>query len=305
MRIPRLRISLLAAIAVAGATAAVALGAPARTHDNSSAVQHAFAKTAKITSAHFSFNVAISGGAAAQTGAISVSGAGGFDTRHQATAFTLDLGPLAAALGSLGGGKAQIPQKVDVVTLKSAFYVHIPSLAAQAGGAGKEWLRIDLDKLTKSSTGGISPSQATKTSPTKALAALKGSISVHKVGSTKVRGASTTQYRVSVNATKAVKSLVPKSQQAAQLKSLKAAGLATVPVNVYVDSSGYVRRLQLALKNVKSQGSAPASISVTVDIYDVGTSVKVSAPPASKTADGTSLVSGLLGGLGGTGGGGG
>lgn len=304
MRIPRFRTSLLAATAVAGVTAAVALGAPARTHDNASDVQHAFAKTAKISSAHFSFTLTVSGGAAAQTGAISVSGAGGFDTKHQASAFTLDLGPLAAALGSLGGGKAQIPQKVDVVTLKSAFYVHIPALAAQAGGAGKEWLKIDLTKLPKSSTGGISPSQATKTSPTKALGALKGSITVHKVGTTKVRGASATQYRVSVNATKAVKALVPKSQQAAQLKSLKTAGLTTVPLNVYVDSHGYVRRLQLPLRNVKSKGSPPTSINVTVDIYDVGASVKVSAPPASKTADGTSLISGLLGGLGGSGGGG-
>src|SRR5262249_14682627 len=161
--------------------------------------------------------------ATAQTGAITISGTGGFDTKQQASNITVDLGPLAAALGGLSGGKTQIPQKVDVVTIKNMVYVHIPALAAQAGGAGKEWLAFDVKKLPK--TGGISPSQATNTSPTKALASLNGSISVHKVGTKTVHGSSTTQYRVSVNATKAVKALVPKSQQAAQLKSLKAAGV--------------------------------------------------------------------------------
>jgi hypothetical protein len=302
MRIPRLRISLLAAIAVVGATAAVALGAPTSARDNSTPVQHAFLKTGKITSAHFSFTVAISGGATAQTGgAISISGAGGFDTKHKVSQFTVDLGPLAAALGSLGGGGGQIPQKVDVVSLKTAFYIHIPALAVQAGGAGKEWLKIDLTKLPKSSTGGISASQVGKTSPTKALASLRSSISVHKLGSTTVRGSSTTHYRVSVNATKAVKALLPKSQQAAQLKSLKTAGVTSVPLDVYVDGSGYVRRFQLNLKNLKTKGSPPTSITVSVDIYDVGTSIKVTAPPASKTADGTKLISGLLGSLGGGG----
>jgi hypothetical protein len=304
MRIPRLRISLLAAAAVVGATAAVAIAAPTHARDNASDLQHALAKTAKISSAHFSFTLGISGGAASQTGAISIGGTGGFDTKHQTSTITVDLGPLAAALGQLGGGKGTIPQKVDIVVLKNLVYVHIPALAVQAGGAGKEWLKIDVNKLPKSKTGGLDASQATKTSPTKALAALKGSVSVHKSGTAKVRGSSTTRYRVLVNATKVVKALVPKAQQAAQLKSLKTAGISTVPADIYVDGSGYVRRFQVALKNVKSQGSPPTSITVSFDIYDVGTSVHASAPPASKTADGNALIAGLLGSLGGSGGGG-
>jgi hypothetical protein len=55
----------------------------------------------------------------------------------------------------------------------------------------------------------------------------------------------------------------------------------------------------VALTNLKvTKGTAAASIKLSVDLYDFGHSVNVSAPPASKTVDGAKLLTQLLGGLG-------
>jgi hypothetical protein len=69
---------------------------------------------------------------------------------------------------------------------------------------------------------------------------------------------------------------------------------------VYIDGSGYVRRVAIALSKLKVQtGSAPASVKLSVDLFDFGHSVHVSAPPAGKTADGSKLLAQLFAGLGG------
>lgn len=299
MRIPRLRISILAAVAVVGATAAVALGAPGRTHDNdAAAVARAIAKSAAVQSGHFSFAASLAG---SQAGALTFSGLGGYDAKHQETAFKLNLGSIPALLSGLG--VKGIPQVVDAVSQKSVVYLHMPTLAAQAGGAGKEWISVDLSKLPKNLTSGLSIGTLTKsTSAVKALTALSSSIVVHKVGKTTVRGSSTTHYRVTADTTKVVKALLPKSQQAGVLKALKASGNTSLPIQVYVDGSGYVRRFQVTGK-VKLQGSPALHLTLRVDLFDPGAKVDVTVPPASTTADATQQIAGLLGGLGGGGGG--
>jgi hypothetical protein len=285
-----------AAVLGAGATAGVALGSPSHAADNSSIVQHAIQKTSKVASGHFSFTAGITGEGTSTTG-FSVGGAGGFDTKHQASTFTLNLGALASLLGGASGG-ASVPKSIDIVTLKSVVYVHIPSVASQLA-KGKEWLKFDSTSLPKSVTKTVNPSQLSKINPQQALAKLTASLAVHKVGSATVHGSSTTQYRVLVDIAKVI-GILPKADQAAELKALKGANLKTLPIDVYIDGSGYVRRVVIALANLKVQaGTAPASIKVSIDLYDFGHSVNVTAPPASKTVDGAKLLAQLTAGLGG------
>jgi hypothetical protein len=145
----------------------------------------------------------------------------------------------------------------------------------------------------------VNPSQLSKINPQQALAKLIASLAVHKVGSATVHGSSTTQYRVLVDIAKVI-GILPKADQAAELKALKGANLKTLPIDVYIDGSGYVRRVVIALANLKVQaGTAPASIKVSIDLYDFGHSVNVTAPPASKTVDGAKLLAQLTAGLGG------
>lgn len=299
MRIPSLKLSIALVLAVAGVGAAVAVAAPTRKagpSPNAQAILQAIQKTANVTSGHFSVTAHVTGGGASKSG-FSLSATGGFDTKSQSAEFTLDLGALASLLGGASGG-ASIPSTIGGVATKGALYLHLPSIANQVK-SGAEWLKFDSSSIPASATQGVSPATLSKINPQKALAQLTASISVHKVGSTTVRGASTTHYRVTVNAAKAI-AILPKAQQAAELKVLKAQKLTTVPVDVYIDGSGYVRRVSVSLSHLKvSTGAAPAGITFQVDLYDFGTPVHVTAPPASKTADGSQLVTEILRGIGG------
>lgn len=302
MRIPQLKLKILvlALVAVVGASATVALAAPKRATDNRGDVQKALTKTSKVASGQFAFTVKLSGGG---TGALSVSGTGGFDTKHQVAVFNVNLGALSSLLGGASGG-AQIPQTINVVAVKNTIYVRIPSVASQIK-PGAQWLKFDSASVQKSLPKGVKPPAASATDPKQTLKVLSGSITVHKVGSTTVRGSSTKHYVASVDVTKAVNGLVPAKDRASTLKSLKTAGIKTVSFDVYVDGSGLVRRVSGGLKNLTvSKGSPPASVVLSVDLYGFGHPVKATAPPASKTADGAKLLAQLAAGLGGSGGGG-
>jgi hypothetical protein len=297
MRIPRLRISLLVAVAVAGATAAVALAAPNRAADNRSDVQKAITKTSKVKSGQFAFTLKLAGAAAAGS-AVNVSGTGGFDTKHQVSVFNINLGALAQALGGATGG-VQIPQTVNVVAVKNTLYVRIPSVAAQVK-PGAQWLKFDSASVSKALPKGVTAPSTSTTDPKHALKVLNSSIAVHKAGSTTVRGASATHYIATVDVTKVVNGLLPAKDRASTLKSLKTAGIKTLSFDVYVDGSGLVRRVAGGLKNVSvSKGSPAVSLLLSVDLFGFGHPVKATAPPASKTADGTKLLQQLAAGLGG------
>ena len=300
MRIPRLKIFVLALVAAVGATATVALAAPRQATDNRAAVQRALDKTSKVASGRFAFSVKLAGGGVS---GFAVSGTGAFDTKHKAATVSVNLGALSTLLGGATGGLA-IPSTLDVVALNNTVYVHIPALAAKVS-PGAEWLKFDSKSVQKSLPKGVNPGQVT-TDPKQALKVLNGAISVHKVGSTTVRGSSTTHYVVSVDATKVVTGLVPKAaDRASTLKSLRAANVKTVSLDVYVDSSGLVRRVSGGLTKVKvGQGTPAVSATLSVDLFGFGHPVSVSAPPASKTADGSKVLSQLSGALGGGGTGG-
>ena len=205
-------------------------------------------------------------------------------------------------LGGASGG-VQIPQTLNVVSVKNTLYVRIPSVAAQIK-PGAQWLKFDSASLSKSLPKGT-PSTTT-TDPKQALKALNGSIVVHKSGSTTVRGTSTTHYVATVDVVKVVNGLVPTKDRASTLKSLQSAGIKTVSFDVYVDGSGLVRRVSGGLKNLKVDKGTPAvSLLLSVDLYGFGHPVKATAPPAGKTADGAKLLEQLAAGLGGSGGTGG
>ncbi len=301
MRIPRLKISLAVALVVAGVAAAVAIAAP-RTTPNQQAVLNAIQKTSKVPSLSFAFALGLSGGVAGGSG-YHLTGSGGADTVHGTSSFTINLGQLASLIGGASGG-AKIPSKIGVVTTKTAVYVYAPSLATQVK-AGAQWLKFTASAIPSSVTKSVNPGSLSSVDPQKAIAALSASISVHKLGQTTVRGTSTTHYAVTINAAKLVTAL-PKSQQAGEAKALKQAGITTIPIQAYIDGSGYLRRISVALKNLKvssgtGSGTAQtASISALVDLYNFNAHVHVAVPPASKTADGDKLVSQLL--PGGTGG---
>jgi hypothetical protein len=153
-------------------------------------------------------------------------------------------------------------------------------------------VRFDLTKLPKSKTGGVDPKAVGNVSPQQALSALRSALKVHKVGSDSYG----THYHATLHLS-ALVGLLPKAQQASSSASLAKAGITSFPLDVWVGKGGYVTRFVTSI-SVKAQKGTPAvAIAFTLNIHDYNHKVHVSAPPASKTADGNKLLTGLLAGL--------
>jgi hypothetical protein len=291
MRIPRLRISIAAVLAVAavaaGATTSVALGSRTGT----SPIEQAATKSGKASTFKFDFTLSISGGGSSIPGGkITLSGSGAANTPHKLAAVKLDLSSIAPLLGSATQGA--VPKSIALVVVGNTVYLNFPALAKQAGAPGKQWVKFDLTKLPKSKTGGVDPKAVGSVSPQQALGALRSALKVHKVGSD-THG---THYHATLDLSSLV-AVLPKAQQASSSASLAKAGIKSVPLDVWVGPSGYVTRFVTSL-NVKAQKSSPAaSITLTLNIHDYNHKVNITAPPAGQTADGNKLLTGLLGSL--------
>jgi hypothetical protein len=175
------------------------------------------------------------------------------------------------------------------VFLQRVVYLHLPEkLSAQVPG-GKPWLKLDLDKLGKAQGIDLGALQSTTSNndPTQQLDQLRGAGEVKRVGSEKVRGTQTTHYRAKVDLRKAADK-APAAQRAAARRSverlIKLEGASTLPVEVWIDDQGRLRRERVAQK---IQGQ---SLDFTMDLYDFGTREALKAPPASQTQDFSDVV---------------
>lgn len=286
MRFRRL-ILLLAALGLvsAGATA-TALASRA----GSSPIEAAATKSANASSVKFDFTIAISGGGASIPGGkLSLAGSGAVDSKHKTADVKVDLSSLAPLLAGVTKGAA-VPKSVEVIVANNVVYLNFPALAKQLGAPGKSWVKIDLTKLPKSTTGGVNPKAVGGLSPQQAIGALRSALSIHKVGSDH-HG---THYHGSLNLSSFV-ALVPKAQQASVRASLAKSGLHALPFDAWVGKGGYLTRVTTTL-SVKASASQPAvKLALAFNLHDYGHHVHVSAPPASQTVDGSKLLSSLSG----------
>ncbi len=186
-------------------------------------------------------------------------------------------------------GDAQITMHVDTGAFGSIDEVtrvvrHV--VYVQIGGR-PTWVEVDPTKLAPgaASTGGMG-----NTDPSQFLASLEGiSDSVRVVGPETVRGVTTTQYHAALDLGKAIdRAKVPPALRGATdriRQSLQA--LPPIPVDVFVDAQGRLRRMQMTmdlspLLGRLARGSAPSGfapkMSMTMDLYDFGVPVDVQAP---------------------------
>lgn len=186
----------------------------------------------------------------------------------------------------IGQGQQRIEQRVVGKTL----YQKPPKEAASQLPGGKSWMKIDLGELEKSGGGsGQFSDPADSLAYTKALSEKD----VKKVGSENVRGTKTTHYRVSLDLAKLSKG------DAQQEKQLRRQLGDTVPVDMWTDKDGVLRRVQTELKFTAPEGSGSGSgggksaqgkVKSVMELSDFGTEVKVKAPAAGQTADVTKQV---------------
>lgn len=170
-------------------------------------------------------------------------------------------------------------------------YVKLPGAAHGLLPPGKSWIAIGA-----ASSGGLGTSLLGPfggTDPRDLLSSLTAvSSSATKLGSAAIRGVQVTHFRVRVDPAKAA-SRVPRWQRAGFRAFAKGLGTATIPVDVWVDQQNLVRRARISLHPPKGPGRpAGAHITQTVDFYDFGAQVQVSAPPAAEVASLSQLARG-------------
>ncbi|MFL6076514.1 MAG: hypothetical protein ACJ73S_24230 [Mycobacteriales bacterium] len=223
------------------------------------AIRAAYDKTAAMKSAKVDLSVKTTG-----RNATSTTGSGEIDFVNQAADLTLRGGLLDGVEVKLAGGTA---------------YAKVPEMARSIIGNGKPWVKVNVSTVF-----GKNGSGSATENPTDVLKELNAvSDDVRKVGTEKIRGTQTTHYRAHLDPAKAATR--NGGDAPSWLTDVKNATL-----DVWLDDKGAVR--QVAEKNNNDTGTFAA----TVTLYDLGTKVSVSPPPADQVTDAGNLSS-LLGGM--------
>ena len=232
---------------------------------------------------------------AARTAQVSVSITDGSNVAnvHGAVDLAADTSDLTADL-PMGVGS------VEVRTIGSVAYVKLPTnLQGLAGG--KAWIEADLptiDGLAGQELG--LPALGSGLDMTGMLDWLRGvSSNVTQVGTDTIHGAGTTHYRANVDLAKAAAN-APADVRSRVEQAAQAVGQ-TIPVDVWVDGQGRLRQLTASLDPSKAQAPSDAAVPstgpivVTVDLWDFGAPVTVTAPPADQVSN--LPLDGTLGGV--------
>lgn len=188
-----------------------------------------------------------------------------------------------------GAGTSGAPgQAIELRIVDGVLYERPP--AGSIPGA-KPWIKADLSGASGTQGAGASPASLTG-NPAETLQYLKGaSDDVTRVGEATIRGTTTEHYRLTVDLQRAA-GRIPEPKRARFLQALKAFGSTTLPIDVWVDDQGRVRRMSFSAQmQLGAQGSA--RIEETLDLFDFGVPVAVTAPPPSEVTDIAALANRL------------
>jgi hypothetical protein len=166
----------------------------------------------------------------------------------------------------------------------NVYYISVPGDEVLPG---KSWLKMDIGALAEAAGVdlGSLPQSATN-DPTQALAFLKGvSDDVREVGKEQVRGTETTHYAATIDLLKAVEQQAPEQKEQLE-QALKQVEMTSAPAHIWVDAEGRARKLQYNLTGKDAGGKGgDASTDLSIEMFEFGTPVTVTKPPANQTVD--------------------
>lgn len=277
----------LAAAAIAGSLLATGCGSAAGTIDP---VAQAAETTSNAGGAQIALSARVT--SSALPAAVTVSGEGFFNYHTSEGQLTMSIAGVPLPGVAAGG------LRVQELFKNSTVYVASPLFGGKLPG-GAHWVRLDLGRFTQAL--GIDPTQLTsgETNPAQILDYLRASGGTTKVGTDTVRGVATTHYRGSVDLEK-VAGVLPgadRSQLRASLqKAISELGLKTLPVDVWIDGHGLVRRFTLSVS--ASSAGVPVGSQISVELFGFGATKTVTAPATGETYDATQGALGALAGAG-------
>ncbi|MFO7572135.1 MAG: hypothetical protein R6W48_05970 [Gaiellaceae bacterium] len=295
---------LLAVVLLAAALAAcggaegtqVTAGEPISFEQLSQAAQ----TSADATSGRFSFGFEVSSPELEHE--LGLSGEGAFDAASGRAAFSADMSSFMTLLGGLfagiGGGDGPDlgdPALWTIETVRdgSTTYVKVPALADELPD-GKSWVKAEDGQAVEAGSFKLREfEQFTQADPKQFLETLEelsGEIEV--VGTETLRGVETTHYRATVDAESVAASASNESGQ--DLGGLTdqfvgQSGISEVPIDIWIDGEGVVRKVLLDVEATPPGDSAPSHAMVSFELWDFGQPVEIELPPASEVVDASDL----------------
>jgi hypothetical protein len=205
-----------------------------------------------------------------------VNAEGAMDYKRRRGWLLMDFSQLAA----LNPSAPNLP-RMKMLFDDTTIWMRVPPILTEATG-GKPWARTTLERSSNAFGGMQQPD------PSQMLDSLRGiSGSVRAVGKTPVRGVETTHYSADVSLAKALAE-TPRAQRKTARAALKMFGrLEKMPVDVYIDDAGRVRRMDMEYK-LQSAGMT-FEAEVKLELFDFGTRVAFKRPPATQVVDFSSL----------------
>ncbi|MGZ4318791.1 MAG: hypothetical protein ACXVRD_05650 [Gaiellaceae bacterium] len=250
---------LVLALALAGCGGGGGGGGGGSAAAPSNAIEAAALKTSQAGSVRADFSLSSSGG-------VSGTGSGVFNSGKDRS------GQLTMNVTANGKQVA-----IDTVIIGNTIYLRSPLISQRLPG-GKQWVKLDIQKAAKAANVDLGSLLSANPTPAGALAYLQGSSAIKKLGSATVGGVPTTHYRVVVDLQKAADRASGSDKNALE-QAIKAAGTTTLPVEVWVDSRGYVRKIEY-----QSQASGQ-SADLTMELHDFGSPVPITAPATNEVVD--------------------
>lgn len=208
------------------------------------------------------------------------------DNAAEKAHMTMDMGDMFDALGSLGGemlpedaGLMEMVVVGDTTYVKSSLFEMMPGVEAD-----KPWFEAPSDEMSDSEMFG----QGTN-DPTEFLDFLRNNGSeVTEVGTEEVRGVETTHLQTVLDTQKMIENASPEeaAELEASIEDLGADGIFDIPVDVWVDADGIVRKMvmEMDLSQAESDGvdMGDASMTITVEMFDFGQPVDIEVPDPSE-----------------------
>ncbi|HEX4747197.1 MAG TPA: hypothetical protein VFU99_09985 [Gaiellaceae bacterium] len=259
--------------------------------------------SAEATSGRFAFAMSLTFPGADEP--FSLSGEGAFDKASKRASFSADMSSFAQLLGGLVAGLAgpdakDLPDfddpagwKIDVIQDGDVGYLRFPAFGEQLP-EGKTWLRAKEGE--KTAVGGFDFEEfqgIAKSDPRELLEALRAvSSEIETVGGEQLRGVDTTHYRAVVDPAELAK--LAQAEKTADTETLvdqltSQSGLEPIPVDVWLDENGLVRKVEMALEATDSSTGQSSAVSMSFELWDYGEPVEIELPPPSEVADASAV----------------
>jgi hypothetical protein len=273
-----------AAVILVAATAFVAAGCGGSSKHSATPlelVSQAVSKTTTNNSAKFHMTITEKAGG---TGPFTFTADGVSDSSNRSARMTLDMSAIAQLVSGAAPKASDWQAEVllDGTDAKSVVeYMRLPALSKTLPG-GKPWVKIDLNNLGSVDNVDITTllQSAGQQDPTEALDVLQSVGDVKQAGSEQVDGVDTMHYTGTIDPQK----VAGKLNDATLGAVLAASGAPSIPVDVWIDGDGYVRKFQESVKGTN------ATMSIAATMSDFGAKVDVTPPPADQTTDLSALL---------------